>query len=174
MEFVKKEHQANSKTREFIAKALSMSSPYDSTLGLAIELLLSMSRDKNAEVRKACLSSLDKLRSQGNNWSNIRDLLPFFYQFLSDTSNEVRECAINCIRNTGPQGQFLLTEGLTKDKSVLVRKECARGLGKIGASAFRELLLGLHDTNKTVRIAVGEAILKYISEEELINVLRYA
>lgn len=173
VEFVRKERQVNYKSRELIAKALSMVSVEDDCIDITIELLINMSRDKAADVRRTCLISLSKLRNQENNYPGTRDLLPFFYQFLSDVSNEVRNSAIHCIINTGTQGQFILTEGLTKDKNALVRKECARGLGKIGATAFRTLLLGLHDSNKVVRTATCEIILQDISEEELINFLRY-
>lgn len=171
-EFVNKESQANYKTRELIARAFSMASAHDPSIDLVIELLLNMASDKAADVRKACLSSLDKLRSQGNGFANMRDFLPFFYQFLADADSGVRNCAVLYIASTGAQGQFLLTEGLTKDKNAFVRKECARGLGKVGVAAFRALLLGLHDSNKTVRMAASEAILQNISEEELINFLR--
>ena len=39
----------------------------------------------------------------------------------------------------------MFIEGVTKDRSPTIRCECAFGLGQIGATTFRTLLLALHD-----------------------------
>ena len=80
-----------------------------------------------------------------------RHLLPFFYRCLSDKDKQVRSCALLCIQNFGPQGELMFIEGLTKDKSFLIRCECANGLAQIGPQTFRTLLLSLHDANPAVR-----------------------
>ena len=59
-------------------------------------------------------------------------LLPFFYRCLNDKDKSVRSCALLCIQNFGPQGELMFIEGVTKDRSVMVRSECAQGLGLIG------------------------------------------
>ena len=56
-----------------------------------------------------------------------------------------------CIKHFGPQGELLFIEGLTKDRNPKIRKECATGLGQIGSSTFRTLLLGFHDCDINVR-----------------------
>jgi hypothetical protein len=56
-----------------------------------------------------------------------------------------------CIKHFGPQGELLFIEGLTKDKNPRIRKHCAVGLGQIGSTTFRTLLLGFHDCDSAVR-----------------------
>jgi hypothetical protein len=41
----------------------------------------------------------------------------------------------------------MFIEGATKDRNAAIRAECAQGLGQIGASTFRTLLLVLHDSD---------------------------
>lgn len=45
----------------------------------------------------------------------------------------------------------MFIEGVTKEQNELIRIECARGLGKIGPTTFRTLLLALHDRSYNVR-----------------------
>jgi len=176
IEFMKHEHQSNYKTREHIAKALSTASILDPNVDHVIELLFSMAHDRYPEVRKGVLISLDKLRVAAKDmitYLKPRHLLPFFYQFLADPDNGVRKCAILCIRNFGAQGELLFIEGVTKDKNPLIRKECAFGLGEIGPSTFRTLLLALHDSNRAVRNAAGEAILNGMKVQDIIETFKY-
>jgi FtsZ-binding cell division protein ZapB len=56
---------------------------------------------------------------------------------------------------------------VTKEKNLLVRAECATGLGRIGVSAFRTLLLTLSDRDQHVRDAAATAILKNMSVDEV-------
>jgi len=175
IDFIRKEHQPNYKIREHIAKALSTAFILDPNIDHVIEMLFSMSNDRYPEVRKGCLISLDKLRAQAKDrvtYLKPRHLLPFFYQFLADQDNGVRKCALLCIRNFGAQGELLFIEGVTKDKNPVIRRECAYGLGEIGASTFRTLLLALHDSNRNVRNATGEAIVKGMSVKEILGVFR--
>jgi hypothetical protein len=39
----------------------------------------------------------------------------------------------------------MLIEGVTKEHNEQIRVECAKGLGRIGPTTFRTLLLALHD-----------------------------
>ncbi len=59
--------------------------------------------------------------------------------------------ALNSIISFGPQAELIFIEGLTKDKNILIRCECANGLGKMGVQNFRALLFGLRDINEQVR-----------------------
>jgi hypothetical protein len=61
----------------------------------------------------------------------------------------------------------MFIEGVTKDKSILIRQECAFGLGQIGASTFRTLLLAIHDPSLKVREAASQAILKNMTPEDI-------
>ena len=49
------------------------------------------------------------------------------------------------------QGELIFIEGLTKDKKMLVRCECAKALAALGVQNFRVLLMGLRDENEKVR-----------------------
>lgn len=59
----------------------------------------------------------------------------------------------------------MFIEGVTKESNATIRVECARGLGKIGPSTFRTLLLTLHDPNPVVTEAACNAILKNTTPE---------
>jgi len=54
----------------------------------------------------------------------------------------------------------MFIEGATKDKNPIIRAECSTGLGNIGSSTFRTLLLNLHDSSGYVREAACSAILR--------------
>lgn len=116
-------------------------------------------------LRKRC-------RSDHVTYLKARNMLPFLYRSLLDKDKSVRTSAIQCIRNFGPQGELMFIEGLTKEPNEHVRIECARGLGKIGASTFRTLLLGLHDRSFRVRDACSRAILKYMTPESVEEVFQ--
>ena len=50
-----------------------------------------------------------------------------------------------------------------------MRAECATGLGKIGVTAFRTLLLTLNDSQQVVRDHAATAILRNMSVEDVCN-----
>ena len=56
----------------------------------------------------------------------------------------------------------MFIEGVTKEANAAIRVECAKGLGKIGSSTFRTLLLALHDPVLAVKEAACTSILKNI------------
>lgn len=56
---------------------------------------------------------------------------------------------------------------MTKELNATIRAECATGLGRIGVSAFRTLLLSLSDGEQIVRDAVSRAILRNMTPEEV-------
>lgn len=78
-------------------------------------------------------SQLANKKPHFNTYLQPKNLLPFFYKCLSDRHPQVRECAILCIKNFGAHGELLFIEGVSKESNPLVRSECARGLGSIGA-----------------------------------------
>jgi len=130
---LKTEPENNSKLRECVARALALSNVHNPNIDFVIEVLFQASKDKNATVRKASLLSLDILHKKAQRdqvtYLKARHLLPFFYRCLSDKEKSVRQCALLCIQNFGPQGELMFIEGVTKDKNPLIRCECAYGLG---------------------------------------------
>ncbi len=167
---MQRESHYNYKTKEYIAKALATAPVSDSNIGSVIELLFALANDPAPVVRKACLVSLSKLRVQASraiSYLKSRSLLPFMYQFLADVDHGVRQCAVAGIRGFGPQGELLFIEGATKDTNPIVRRECVLGLGVIGATTFRTLLLVLHDSCAAVRQAAAEAICNNMTPEAI-------
>lgn len=79
----------------------------------------------------------------------------------------MRNSALLAITNFGPQGELMFIEGVTKEANSGIRIECAKGLGKIGASTFRTLLLTLHDPNLAVKEAACLAILRNMTPESV-------
>ena len=94
-------------------------------------------------------------------------MLPFLYNCLLDRDRPVRNCAILAIANFGPQGELMFIEGVTKEANPSIRLECAKGLGKIGATTFRTLLLTLHDPHPGVKEAACNAILRNMTPESV-------
>ena len=98
-----------------------------------------------------------------------RSLLPFFYNSLSDKSQQVRSSALLAIQNFGPQGELLFIEGVTKEENPKVKEQCCLGLGRIGVQTFRTLLLTLADSDQSVRDAAVTAILKNMTVQEVLE-----
>ena len=84
-----------------------------------------------------------------------------------DKDKTVRNSALLAISNFGPQGELMFIEGVTKESNAQIRIECAKGLGKIGPSTFRTLLLTLHDQHPIVKEAASNAILKNMSPQSV-------
>ena len=61
----------------------------------------------------------------------------------------------------------MFIEGVTKEANAAIRIECARGLGKIGPSTFRTLLLALHDPHPHVKEAACIAILRNMTPQDV-------
>ena len=86
---------------------------------------------------------------------------------MLDKDKLVRNSALLAITNFGPQGELMFIEGVTKEANAAIRVECAKGLGKIGPSTFRTLLLTLHDRNLAVKEAACIAVLKNMTPESV-------
>jgi len=54
----------------------------------------------------------------------------------------------------------MFIEGVTKEANPNIRVECAKGLGRIGPTTFRTLILALHDNHPAVKEAACTAILR--------------
>lgn len=50
-----------------------------------------------------------------------------------------------------------------------MRAECASGLGRIGVSAFRTLLLTLSDREQIVRDTAANAVLRHTCIDDILN-----
>ena len=56
---------------------------------------------------------------------------------------------------------------MTKEANPNIRLECAKGLGKIGPTTFRTLLLTLHDSHPAVKEAACTAILRNMTPQSV-------
>jgi len=95
--------------------------------------------------------------------------------------------ALQSIYLFGPQGELMLIEGLAKDKTPIIRAECARGLGNpinplfssthlitglYGPHTFRTLLFGLRDNEEIVRLATAATLKSRFSPEIIIQAFK--
>ena len=146
-----KEPNNNLNLRVCMVRALALSNVSNASIDFVIETLFKVARDKNAQIRKASVISLDILRKKSMSlqdqvtYLKAKNLLPFFYRCLTDKDKQVRNSALLGISNFGPQGELMFIEGVTKEQNTHIRIECAKGLGKIGPTTFRTLLLTIHD-----------------------------
>ena len=135
-------------------------------------------------IRQNCLFSLRKLSNrlkQYNSSINISDnnkyiylteknIIPLFYEKLKDKEFKIQKYAIDSLLEFGPKGELIFLEGLLKDKSPIVRLNCAIGLCLSGVHTFRTLInKGLFDSNKSVRLNIQRAILHFFSVENIIK-----
>ena len=161
-----KEPDSNLNLRVCMVRALALSNVSNASIDFVIEMLFKAARDRNAQIRKASVVSLDILRKKSMSLSDqvtylkAKNLLPFLYRCLMDKDKAVRNSALLGISNFGPQGELMFIEGVTKEQNAQIRIECAKGLGKIGPTTFRTLLLTMHDIHPQVKEAACQAILR--------------
>lgn len=84
-----KEPANNHKFRSCIVRALALSDVQNPVIDFVLETLFKTALDKNADVRKASIVSLDILRKKTQMTDEVtylkaRNLLPFFYKRLAD------------------------------------------------------------------------------------------
>lgn len=75
-------------------------------LGAIVDELLRYSRESRAETREMCLLTLGALRErqeEGVNCFQGKQLLPFYYCFLDDSSAKIRSLAAKNILSFGAQ-----------------------------------------------------------------------
>ena len=98
-----------------------------------------------------------------------KNIIPLFYEKLKDKEFQIQKYAIDCILEFGPKGELIFLEGLLKDKSPIVRLNCAIGLCLSGVHTFRTLInKGLFDKNKSVRIHIQEAIIHFFNIDDIL------
>eukprot|EP00753_Platysulcus_tardus_P001283 PLAT11240.1.p1 GENE.PLAT11240.1~~PLAT11240.1.p1 ORF type:complete len:1416 (-),score=538.46 PLAT11240.1:34-4254(-) len=129
-----------------------------------VELLQQLcSTDSASLVRCASLVSLGRLSYRSKEkvtFLRVRSLLPFVYGFMKDSLAAVRSTAAAVLAQLGPQGEMVLMEGALKDSSALIRATAMGGLLKVGPRTVRTLLLALHDSDESVRLAASDALLE--------------
>ena len=181
-------HNSNDKLISSIAKSFSYINLNSVNLGNIIQFLChQLNNSLSPDIRKNCLFSLRKLSNklyknnpninnnedmENNNYVLLseKNLIPIFYENLKDKEFEIQKYAIDCILEFGPTGELIFIEGLLKDKSPIIRCNCAIGLCLSGVHTLRTLIhKGLFDVNPSVRTNIQKAILHFFSVEDIIK-----
>lgn len=167
IDMLNKEPNANATLRGGAVRALAFANVFSSNIDFVVEALFNLANDNMPSIRREVLLTLNSLAEKAKlqvTYLKPRMLLPLFFKFLKDPAKEVRDASTTGIVSSGPQGQLMLIEAMTKDDSPIVRAQAIRGLGIIGPSAFRSLLLGLHDPHHSVRKASADTISEFSVE----------
>ena len=178
----------NDKLISSITKSFSYINLNSSNIDKIIQFLCHhLNNSVSPSIRKNCLFSLRKLSNRlAKNNPNIifnkkiesknyiylseKNLIPIFYDKLKDKEFEIQKYAIDCILEFGPKGELIFIEGLLKDKSPIVRCNCAIGLCLSGVHTLRTLInKGLFDNNHSVRTNIQGAILHFFSVNDIIK-----
>jgi HEAT repeat protein len=161
IDMLNKEPNGNSTLRCGAIKALAHANVYNNNIDFVVEALFQLSNDNIPTVRREVLLTLKALAEKAKlqvTYLKPRMLLPLYFNFMKDPAKEVRDASTLGIVSAGPQGQLMLIEAMTKDDNYVVRAQAIKGLGVIGSSTFRSLLLGLHDPHPGVRKASADTI----------------
>jgi HEAT repeat protein len=178
----------NDKLISSIAKSFAFVNLNSTNLDKVIQFLChQLNKSLSPSIRKNCLFSLRKLSNrltknnpninfnesiENNNYIYLteKNIIPIFYEKLKDKDFEIQKYAIDCILEFGAKGELVFIEGLLKDKSPMVRCNCAVGLCLFGVHTLRTLInKGLFDTNKSVRINIQGAIIHFFKIDDIIN-----
>ena len=177
----------NDKLISAIAKSFSYVNLNSTNIDNIIQFLcLQLNNNISPAIRKNCLFSLRKLsnRLKKNNpnifnenienknyiYLSEKNLIPIFYEKLKDKEFEIQKYAIECILEFGPKGELIFIEGLIKDKSPIVRCNCAIGLCLFGVHTLRTLInKGLFDNNQSVRNNIQGAIMHFFNIDDIIK-----
>ena len=184
IDIIKKEEK-NIKLISCIIKSFSYINLNSNNIDIIIQYLCQqLYNNSSFIIRQNCLFSLRKLSNrlkQYNNCINIsennkyiylteKNIIPLFYEKLKDKEFKIQKYAIDSLLEFGPKGELIFLEGLLKDKSPIVRLNCAIGLCLSGVHTFRTLInKGLFDNNKSVRLNIQRAILHFFSVENIIK-----
>lgn len=171
IEIMMKEPIGNLVIRTSIIRALGFSNVDSNTVDYVIEILFKLSTENTPVIRKESLLSLKSIADRANNklvYLKPNSLMPLYMKFLKDPCKEIRDICIQCIIDLGPQGEMMLIEAFTKDMNHIIRAQAAKGLGLIGPSQFRTLILGLHDEHFYVRNSTARAISKNFTVEGIL------
>ena len=179
----------NDKLISAIAKSFSYVNLNSNNIDNIIQFLCyQLNNNFSSIIRKNCLYSLRKLSNrltknnpnikynenieENNNYVYLteKNLIPIFYEKLKDKEFEIQKYAIDCILEFGPKGELIFIEGLIKDKSPIVRCNCAIGLCLFGVRTLRTLInKGLFDKNQSVRTNIQGAILHFFNVDDIIK-----
>ena len=178
----------NDKLVASIAKSFSFVNLNSINIDKIIEFLsYQLNNNLSPAVRKNCLFSLRKLSNrltknnpninfneniENNNYIYLseKNIIPIFYEKLKDKEIEIQKYAIDCILEFGPKGELIFIEGLLKDKSPIVRCNCAIGLCLFGVHTLRTLInKGLFDVNQSVRTNIQGAIIHFFDIDDIVN-----
>ena len=175
----------NVKLISSVTKSFSYINLNSNNIDIIIQLLCQkLYNSSSINIRQNCLFSLRKLSNKLKKYNpniNISDnnkyiylteknIIPLFYEKLKDKEFKIQKYAIDCLLEFGPKGELIFLEGLLKDKSPVVRLNCAIGLCLSGVHTFRTLLnKGLFDCNKSVRINIQKAILHFFDVENILS-----
>ena len=178
----------NDKLISSIAKSFAFVNLNSTNIDKVIQFLChQLNKSLSPSIRKNCLFSLRKLSNrltknnpninfnesiENNNYIYLteKNIIPIFYEKLKDKDFEIQKYAIDCILEFGPKGELVFIEGLLKDKSPMVRCNCAVGLCLFGVHTLRTLInKGLFDSNKSVRINIQGAIIHFFNYDDIIN-----
>ena len=184
LEIIEK-NDKNDKLIASITKSFSYIDLNSNNIDNIIQLLCQkLYSNPSSIIRQNCLFSLRKLSnrlkkynpniniSENNKYIYLteKNIIPLFYEKLKDKEFKIQKYAIDCILEFGPKGELIFLEGLLKDKSPIVRLNCAIGLCLSGVHTFRTLInKGLFDNNKSVRTNIQGAILHFFNIDDIIT-----
>ena len=184
LEIIEK-NDKNDKLISSITKSFSYVNLNSNNISNIIQLLCKkLYGNTSSIIRKNCLFSLRKLSNRlkkynpdinfGENDKYVylteKNIIPLFYEKLKDKEFKIQKYAIDCILEFGPKGELIFLEGLLKDKSPIVRLNCAIGLCLSGVHTFRTLInKGLFDNNKSVRTNIQGAILHFFNIDDIVD-----
>jgi hypothetical protein len=171
-----------------IAKSFSYVNLNSANIDKIIQFLShQLNNNISPNIRKNCLFSLRQLSNrltknnpnlnfnesvENNNYIYLteKNLIPLFYDKLKDKEFEIQKYAIDSILEFGPKGELIFIEGLLKDKSPIVRCNCAIGLCLSGVHTLRTLInKGLFDNNQSVRTNIQGAIIHFFSIDDIVK-----
>ena len=184
LEIIEK-NDKNDKLISSIVKSFSYINLNSNNIDIVIQLLCQkLYSSPSSIIRKNCLFSLRKLSNRLKKYNpdinftendkyiylTEKNIIPLFYEKLKDKEFKIQKYAIDCILEFGPKGELIFLEGLLKDKSPIVRLNCAIGLCLSGVHTFRTLInKGLFDNNKGVRTNIQGAIVHFLNIDDIIN-----
>lgn len=96
---------------------------------------------------EAALTPLQRIQSPYLRPSNLSKTI---FQFMHDSSLEVRKVARKALVSLGHFGRYVFIEGLRKEKSAAIRSECLLGLGEFGVLSIRPIVIGMTDLDEKV------------------------
>lgn len=168
IDMLNKEPNGNATLRSGAVRALAFANVFNVNIDFVVEALFQLANDNMPSIRCEVLLTLKTLAEKSKlqvTYLKPRMLLPLYFKFLKDPAREVRDAATIGIVSSGPQGQLMLIEAMTKDENFNIRSQALKGLGLVGPSTFRSLLLGLHDPHPSVRKSASDTIHTFKVEE---------